>query len=61
MDGDREGKEQQNEASRVTIGDLFGNMLSEAGVTGIAPAAEPEPELVENVSEELADLPMTST
>jgi len=42
----------QEDESRVTIGDLFGDMLSEAGVTPPA-ESEPAPDLVENVAEEL--------
>ena len=49
----KEYMDRQEDESRVTIGDLFGTMLTEAGVTGVAP--EPEPELVENVSEELVE------
>jgi len=49
----KEYMDRQQDESRVTIGDLYGTMLTEAGVTGLAP--EPEPELVDNVSEELVE------
>jgi ribosomal protein S1 len=49
----KEYMDRQQDESRVTIGDLFGEMLTEAGVTGAGP--ESEPELVESVSEELVE------